>query len=204
MRDSAADTREDVVRTKGVQDHEAGLFTKLIFWRAKRRYGHVPLSTRIRANDSKLLALAELMSRYTSASGTVPPKLKELVQLKVAAMVGCPLWIDIHSAVSRKAGITEEQLSDLSQFENSPHFSNEEKLVLRLAVSLTRTPSDVCDELYEELRRRFSERELVELDAAICWENYRARFNRTFAVEAEGFSKGMFCALPERWFRRRE
>ncbi len=100
--------------------------------------------------------------------------------------------------MGRKIGITEEQLSDLSRFEDSAHFSNEEKLVLHLAVSLTRTPSDVCDELYGELRNRFSERELVELNAAICWENYRARFNRTFAVESDGFSKGMFCALPER------
>jgi len=100
--------------------------------------------------------------------------------------------------VSRKVGITEEQLSDLPRFEDSAHFSNEEKLVLRLAVSLTRTPSEVSDELYAELRRRFSEPELVELNAAICWKNYRARFNRTFAVEAEGFSKGMFCPLPER------
>jgi alkylhydroperoxidase family enzyme len=100
--------------------------------------------------------------------------------------------------VSRKIGITEEQLRDLSQFEASARFSSEEKLALRLAVSLTRIPSDVCDELYGALRARFSERQLVELDAAICWENYRARFNRTFAVEAEGFSKGMFCALPER------
>jgi hypothetical protein len=91
MRNSAAETSGDVVRTKGVQDHEAGAFTKLIFWRAKRRYGHVPLSTRIRASDPRLLALAELMSTYTSAQGTLPPKLKELVQLKVAAMVGCPL-----------------------------------------------------------------------------------------------------------------
>jgi hypothetical protein len=90
MRNSAAETREDVVR-RGVQDHEAGLFTKLIFWRTKRRYGHVLLSTRIRAHDTKLLALAELMSRYTSARGTLSAKLKELVQLKVAAMVGCPL-----------------------------------------------------------------------------------------------------------------
>ncbi|MGB6675723.1 MAG: hypothetical protein WBE44_03420 [Terriglobales bacterium] len=90
MRDSA-DPTEDQVRTKGVQDREAGVFTKLVFWRAKRRYGHVPLSTRIRANDQKLLAIAELMSRYTSARGIVPPKLKELVQLKVATMVGCPL-----------------------------------------------------------------------------------------------------------------
>ena len=95
-------------------------------------------------------------------------------------------------------GIKEEQLSDLSRFENSTHFSNEEKLVLRLASSLTRTPSDVGDGLYGELRQSFSERELVELNSAICWENYRARFNRTFAVESEEFSKGMFCPLPER------
>ena len=100
--------------------------------------------------------------------------------------------------MSRKVGITEEQLSDLSRFEDSPHFSDEEKLVLRLAVSLTRTPSDVCYELYGDLRNCFSERELVELNAAICWENYRARFNRTFALESEGFSKGMLCPLPER------
>ena len=100
--------------------------------------------------------------------------------------------------MSRKVGITEEQLYGLSQFENSPHFSHEEKLALRLALSLTRTPSDVCDELYGELKRGFSEHQLVELTAAICWENYRARFNRTFAIESDGFSKGMFCALPER------
>ena len=98
----------------------------------------------------------------------------------------------------RKTGITEDQLTDLSRFESSAHFSHEEKLLLRLAVSLTRTPSHVCDELYWELRKRFSERELVELNAAICWENYRARFNRTFAVASEGISKGMFCPLPER------
>ena len=91
MKDCAADAREDRPRTKGVQDHEAGFLAKLIFWRAKRRYGHVPLSTRIRAIDSTLLALAELMSRHTAAPGAVPSKLNGLVQLKVAVMVGCPL-----------------------------------------------------------------------------------------------------------------
>jgi hypothetical protein len=91
MTNCAKDIREGTVRTNGVQDREAGVFSKLIFWRAKRRYGHVPLSTRVRAYDPKLLALAELMGGYTSARGKLLPKLKELVQLKVAAMVGCPL-----------------------------------------------------------------------------------------------------------------
>jgi alkylhydroperoxidase family enzyme len=92
--------------------------------------------------------------------------------------------------------MTEEQLRDLTQFESSPHFSNREKLVLRLVTSLTSTPADVPDELFAALRIEFSERELVELTSAIAWENYRARFNRTFAIEAEGFSKGQFCPLP--------
>ena len=97
--------------------------------------------------------------------------------------------------MGRKAGIREEQLVELARFEDSSNFSDDEKLVLRLAVALTRTPSDVDDQLFDALRNRFSEHELVELNSAICWENYRARFNRTFAVESEGLSKGMFCVL---------
>jgi hypothetical protein len=78
-----------LARADGVQDREAGSRTRLIFRRAKRRYGHVPLPTRLRARDPKLLELCEQMSRYTVAPGTVPANLKELAQLKVATMVGC-------------------------------------------------------------------------------------------------------------------
>jgi alkylhydroperoxidase family enzyme len=100
--------------------------------------------------------------------------------------------------VSRQKGIREEQLRDLARFEASANFDEDERLVLNLAVALTRTPSDVSDELYRRLRKRFSECELVELTAAISWENYRARFNRTFAVGSDGFSGEKFCVLPER------
>lgn len=85
--DEKTETRK---RANGIQDQEAGLLTKLIFWRVKRRYGHVTLSARIRAHEPPLLALAEGMGKYTRATRAVSPRLKELVQLKVAAMVGCP------------------------------------------------------------------------------------------------------------------
>jgi alkylhydroperoxidase family enzyme len=100
--------------------------------------------------------------------------------------------------VSRKKGITEQQLQDLARFESSPNFNDVEKIVLRLATELTRTPSNVSDELYAALRGHFSERQLVELTAVITWENARARFNRVYDIQAEGFSKGKFCPLPER------
>jgi 4-carboxymuconolactone decarboxylase len=88
-------------------------------------------------------------------------------------------------------------LHDITQFESSPHFDEREKTVLRLATALTLTPANVSDELYAALRRHFSERQLVELTAVITWENNRSRFNRTFAIAAEGFSKGQFCPIPE-------
>ncbi|PYT77975.1 MAG: hypothetical protein DMG40_21695 [Acidobacteria bacterium] len=77
-------------RTTGVQDHQASLRVRLIYRQVKRRLGHVPLSARIRARDPKLLELAEKMSAHNARTGLVSPKLKELAQLKVAAMVGCP------------------------------------------------------------------------------------------------------------------
>ena len=77
-------------RSQGVQNHEAGLFTRILFWFAKRRLGHVPLGTRVRAFDPKYLRRAVRLDLYGIAPGTVPIHLKELAQLKVAMMVGCP------------------------------------------------------------------------------------------------------------------
>jgi alkylhydroperoxidase family enzyme len=106
--------------------------------------------------------------------------------------------MDIGSAVGRAAGISEEHLQALPRFEEGDLFTDAEKLVLRLAVAMTMTPVNVSNELFAALRARFSEPELVELAAVVAWENYRARFNRTFAIEPQGFSEGAFCVVPER------
>ncbi len=63
---------------------------------------------------------------------------------------------------------------------------------------MTRTPLDVTDALFDELSKHFDEPQLVELTAAIAWENHRARMNHALGVEAHGFSEGAYCPLPER------
>jgi alkylhydroperoxidase family enzyme len=98
--------------------------------------------------------------------------------------------------VGRKQGITEQQLLDLPVFETSAAFSDLEKMVLRYAVAMTKTPVDVSDELFAELQKQLEPKQMVELTSAIAWENYRARFDHAFGIEAEGFSEGAVCALP--------
>jgi alkylhydroperoxidase family enzyme len=85
----------------------------------------------------------------------------------------------------------------LPDFENSAAFNEIEKLVLRYAAAMTKTPVEVSDHLFEALRRSFDERQMVELTSAIAWENYRARFDHAFGIEAEGFYKGALCLLPQ-------
>jgi len=77
-------------------------------------------------------------------------------------------------------------------------FSETEKLVLEYADAMTQTPVQVSDALFAILREKFTEAQLVELTATIAWENYRARFDHALGIEAEGFSRGSYCAVPVR------
>ena len=61
--------------------------------------------------------------------------------------------------------------------------------MLELTDAITATPARVTPELRERLQKRFSTAQLVELGAAIAWENYRSRSNRVFGFESEGFYK---------------
>jgi len=63
---------------------------------------------------------------------------------------------------------------------------------------MTQTPVEVSDAFFARLRGKFSDRELVELTSAIAWENYRARFDHAFGIEAENFTEGAVCALSVR------
>ena len=101
--------------------------------------------------------------------------------------------MDLNSAVSRGEGVDERQLADLADFEGSPAFSEVEKRALRYAVALTQTPAEVSDDLFNSLREHFDPRQMVELTTAIAWENFRARFNRGFGIESEGFMEGAAC-----------
>ncbi|MDP8979602.1 MAG: hypothetical protein M3O35_03310 [Acidobacteriota bacterium] len=89
-------------------------------------------------------------------------------------------------------------MRELSRFEIGRSFSDRERLVIEYAVEMTKTPMNVPDALFSRLQAEFDGPQLVELTASIAWENYRARFNHAFGLEAQGFSEGAFCALPGR------
>ncbi len=68
--------------------------------------------------------------------------------------------------------------------------------MLDYATAMSRTPVEVDAAVFGAVRERFDEAQVVELTAAIAWENYRARFNHALEIAAQGFSEGAVCVLP--------
>lgn len=64
-------------------------------------------------------------------------------------------------------------------------FNETERLVIELADAMSDTPSNISDELYNRLSKRFSAEQLLQLGGQIAFENYRARLNRVFDVKSD-------------------
>ncbi len=74
----------------------------------------------------------------------------------------------------------------MADWRASALFTAAERAAFDLAEAMSHTPATVSDADFTELQRHFSEEQIVELAATIAMENYRARINRVFLVEAEG------------------
>jgi alkylhydroperoxidase family enzyme len=151
----------------------------------------------IRAHRMRQLLGYAALEKSVAARPVVPERLRALAVLKSAVMQGCEMCQDIGSFEAREHGVGEAQLRDLHCYRESPEFGPTERLVLDLAVAMTLTPVRVTDELIEQLRAVFDERQVVELVHLVAVENLRSRFNAAFGLSAAGFSEGMACARME-------
>lgn len=77
-------------RGTGLQDNEAGWIARLVFRALRKRMGRVPRAKRLLARHTPTLLAATGLDSICASAKTIAPDLKELVQIKVAVLVGCP------------------------------------------------------------------------------------------------------------------
>ena len=185
----------DGARIRGVE-RSSNPLVRFAFRESRRRFGKVPVPVTVTAHHPPLLAGYGMFEMATERSHRMDERLKELAVLRAAQLAGCEWCLDFGSALVRAKGISEDEMRALVDYAGSELFSADDKLVLDYASAMSRTPVDVPDALFERLRDRFDEAQLVELTSVIALENYRARFNWAFGIQGEGFSEGAYCVAP--------
>ena len=93
-------------------------------------YAHVPV----------LLKGYAKLEQATARLHRLGKRLHALAELKAATLAQCEYCIDMGSAISRRWGLTDEEILALPGYQASPLFSELDKLVLDYAVGMTRTP----------------------------------------------------------------
>jgi alkylhydroperoxidase family enzyme len=179
------------VRIEGVDPKKTSFPMRYVFRKIRKMLGRDLTPQKIQARVPRVFWVNVLMERLLGQKAQVPQRLRSILLLRTASRVGCPFWIDANSAGGRVYGLTDEEIVAI-RGGSLDGFAAPEQALLRMADAMAETPSNISDELYAELRRHFSEEQLIELAASAAQENYRARYNRVFDVQSDGlYRKGL-------------
>lgn len=129
-------------------------------------------------------------------SSPLNPALRSLIRTHIAKLNHCHFCIDLNATCALDRGITEQQLQELSNFRDSSHFSENEKIALRYAEAISCMGKTVEIELIEKLRQVYGDDGVVELAAVIAHQNLSAKFNAALGVSAAGFCLSTHKILP--------
>ena len=103
------------------------------------------------------------LQNYVDASG-LEHSLLELVKTRVSQINGCAFCIDMHTKDARAAGETEQRLYALDAWRETPFFSERERAGLAWIEAVTLVSNThVPENVYDEAKAHFSEKELVDL-----------------------------------------
>ena len=115
--------------------------------------------------------------------GVLPHSLKELCRIQISIAHQCGYCSTVRSNVAISEGLTEEKVSQLPNFENSEEFSEREKSALRYAALFKRGEEAIdSDEVYDDLRKQFSEEEIIELGLFCAETDGVGKFVRSLNV----------------------
>ena len=132
------------------------------------------------------VAFANLARTVNFTESNLPTSTKRLVAHIVSRASGCQ-YCSAHTGfqATRSGGIEEEKIEAAFEYETSPLFTDAERAALRVAQAAAAVPNSVTDEDFTELKKYYTDRQIVEIVGQISVFGFLNRWNDTMATELE-------------------
>ena len=117
----------------------------------------------------------------------------ELVKTRASQINGCAYCINMHTSDARKHGETEQRLYLLNAWREAPAYSERERAALAWTEAVTLiADTHAPDDIYQEVRKHFSDAETVNLTMLIAtinaWNRLAISFRAVPPVRAKAAS----------------
>lgn len=142
----------------------------------------VPEWVKVMAHSPKILKEFRELFNVIMTEGKIEKFLKWKIAYRVSQNLKCPFCVDVTEKMLKKLGADEETIEKIKENKDLPEG---ESGVLKLVKEITLKANVCTPELFEKLKGKFSEGEIVEIISIIGLFNYINRFNNTFCILPE-------------------
>jgi len=150
-----------------------------IYEEFEKSTGKVPEWARVMAHRPEILKEFTELFKTIMGGGKIEPFLKWKIALVVSDTLKCPFCVNVTEKMLERLGANKEAMNEIR------NFSGEEKETLELVKDVTLDGHLDNPELFDKLKKRFDEAQIVEIISVMGLFNYINRFNNTLGVLPE-------------------
>ena len=151
--------------------------------------GYVPNAHLAMAERPELLIAFSSLARTIFQTQGVDMQTKQLIALASSLSSGCKYCQAHTSHGAERAGAKEEKIAEILNYTQSHYYTNQERAVLDLAFASGRTPNESNAEHFNELKKYFSDDQIIDIVSVISMFGFLNRWNDTFGTKLEDVPK---------------
>jgi uncharacterized peroxidase-related enzyme len=152
----------------------------------QKNLGFVPNSILIMQRRPKMAkAFAQMTASIWDPAGEVDRGLKRLIAHVASRAAGCQYCMAHTAGGALHFGVEEQKVAAIWDYQTSPLFSPADRAALDLAVAGAAVPNAATDEMFAELRKYWTEAQIVEIVGVIAMFGFLNRWNDTLATPLE-------------------
>ncbi|HEY7536338.1 MAG TPA: carboxymuconolactone decarboxylase family protein [Thermodesulfobacteriota bacterium] len=176
-----------MARIKYIEEDEAkDTRVKEAYERMRKKRGKVTHIYKALAYKPSIISTIGPFVAAVQEPDELDAKLKERVILRVSKINGSAYCCHAHQQISKKMGFTEKEILEVDNPQNA-NISEAEKVALRYAEAITISPGNIPDTLFNDLKKHFSDSQIVELTSLIALYNMINRFNEALKLDPEEY-----------------
>ncbi len=118
-------------------------------------------------------------------SGTVKRRHLELAIVAVSKLNECHYCVAHHKPMLMVEGLSSEGADRVLDYRDHAELDDVDRLVVEYTIAVTNNPQRIGEALFDRLRARFSEAEIVELTLRIALCGFFNRFNDALQIDEE-------------------
>ena len=131
-----------------------------------------------------LIAFSGLASTVFQAEG-IDIQTKQLIALASSLSSGCKYCQAHTSHGAERAGMKEEKIADILNYSESKNYTDKEKALLDLAFAAGITPNKSTQSHFDNLKKYFSKKEIIDIVSVIALFGFLNRWNDTLGTVLE-------------------